>query len=106
MFSGASAVKTGVHIDYLERTPGCGCIGHPAFPAPSVHRKGENFQEASGETRRENANACDVIARSASPEIEPSMAASAPMLRMAESICRNLVLPDRIELSTSPLPRK
>ena len=31
------AVNTGVHyLNSLMRTPGCGCIGHPAFPAPSV----------------------------------------------------------------------
>jgi hypothetical protein len=36
--SGASAVNTGVHTQLHKRTPGCGCIGHPAFPAPSVSK--------------------------------------------------------------------
>jgi hypothetical protein len=46
-------------------TRGCGCGGHPAFPAPSVFL-GERFLHNSGETRREGANACheSVIARS------------------------------------------
>jgi hypothetical protein len=34
--SGASAVNTGAHTSLPQRAPGCGCIGHPAFPAPSV----------------------------------------------------------------------
>src|SRR5208282_590364 len=33
--SGASAVNTRVHTPTTKRTRGCGCIGHPAFPAPS-----------------------------------------------------------------------
>src|SRR6266700_1392570 len=37
--SGASAVNTRVHTYYPQRTRGCGCIGHPAFPAPSVSRR-------------------------------------------------------------------
>jgi len=38
MFSGASAVNTGVLTYYPKRAPGCGCIGHPAFPAPLFQR--------------------------------------------------------------------
>src|SRR6476620_4618046 len=38
MFSGASAVNTRVHTHYPQRTRGCGCIGHPAFPAPLFQR--------------------------------------------------------------------
>jgi hypothetical protein len=35
--SGASAVNTGVQTSTTPlRTPGCGCIEHPASPAPSV----------------------------------------------------------------------
>ena len=34
--SGASAVNTGAHTKTTQRAPGCECIGHPAFPAPSV----------------------------------------------------------------------
>jgi hypothetical protein len=33
--SGASAVNTRVHTPTTKRTRGCGCIAHPAFPAPS-----------------------------------------------------------------------
>jgi hypothetical protein len=46
--SGASAVNTRVHTPTTMRTRGCGCIAHPAFPAPStsrgtclLHRSGE-----------------------------------------------------------------
>ena len=35
MLSGASAVNTRAHTYYPQRARGCGCIGHPAFPAPS-----------------------------------------------------------------------
>jgi hypothetical protein len=45
--SGASAVNTPVHTPTTKRTRGCGCIGHPAFPAPSRLR-GPNDQ---GKTR-------------------------------------------------------
>src|ERR1700719_1940332 len=38
--SGASAVNTGVHTSLPQRTPGCGCIRHPAFPAPSRSQGG------------------------------------------------------------------
>src|SRR5271157_2221251 len=31
----ASAVNTRVHTPTTKRTRGCGCIGHPAYPAPS-----------------------------------------------------------------------
>src|SRR6266700_5691940 len=50
--SGASAVNTRVHIDYPQRTRGCGCIGHPAFPAPSSMRAGlfeQNSRDRRGE---------------------------------------------------------
>src|SRR6266702_2783294 len=46
--SGASAVNTGVHTSLPQRTPGCGCIGHPAFPAPSSMRDDEIFRQSSG----------------------------------------------------------
>jgi hypothetical protein len=36
MLSGASAVNTRAHTYYPQRARGCGCTGHPAFPAPSV----------------------------------------------------------------------
>src|SRR6476646_2902289 len=34
---------------------GCGCIGHPAFPAPSVYRGANGFCKTSGAPRRGNA---------------------------------------------------
>ena len=40
--SGASAVNTRVHTPTTKRTRGCGCIGHPAFPAPSEFRRAKN----------------------------------------------------------------
>src|SRR5258707_12205060 len=42
---------------YLFRTRGYGCIGHPAFPAPSVLRGANGFCKTSGASRRENAKA-------------------------------------------------
>jgi hypothetical protein len=51
--SGASAVNTGVHTYYPQRTPGCGCIGHPAFPAPSSFSRAKDFWQSSGVMRRE-----------------------------------------------------
>ena len=44
--SGASAVNTGVHTTTNMRTPGCGCIGHPAFPAPSFD-EGDEISDQS-----------------------------------------------------------
>ena len=49
------AVNTRVHTYYPMRTRGCGCIGHPAFPTPSVLRGGDLLQ-TSGVSRREIAN--------------------------------------------------
>src|SRR5712672_2069418 len=37
----------------LFRTRGYGCIGHPAFPAPSVLRGANGFCKTSGASRRE-----------------------------------------------------
>src|SRR5258708_6228145 len=42
---------------YLFRTRGRGCIGHPAFPAPSVLRGANGSCKTSGASRRENAEA-------------------------------------------------
>src|SRR5216683_2964699 len=39
----------------LFRTRGCGCIGHPAFPTPSVFL-GEGFMHNPGASRRGNAD--------------------------------------------------
>ena len=50
--SGASAVNTRVHTKTTKRTRGCGCIGHPAFPAPSCFR-GTFFWHSSGSSCRE-----------------------------------------------------
>jgi hypothetical protein len=53
--SGASAVNTRVHTPTTKRTRGCGCIGHPAFPAPSYFR-GTFFPAQLGHClRREDA---------------------------------------------------
>ncbi len=49
---------------FYQYTRGCGRIGRPAFPAPSVFR-GQSFRQGSGKSRRENADLRhDVIARS------------------------------------------
>jgi hypothetical protein len=51
MLSGASAVNTRVHTYYQERTRGCGCIGHPAFPAPSSIERDTKRASARGACR-------------------------------------------------------
>src|ERR1700724_4044999 len=56
--SGASAVNTRVHTPTTKRTRGCGCIGHPAFPAPSFNFEGDACSNSSANSRRENADAC------------------------------------------------
>ena len=43
--SGASAVNTRVHTKTTKRTRGCGCIVHPAFPAPSDFRMAQSFRK-------------------------------------------------------------
>ncbi len=50
--SGASAVNTRVHTKTTKRTRGCGCIGHPAFPAPSFISEGLGFQAQLGRNAR------------------------------------------------------
>ena len=44
--SGASAVNTRVHTPTPKRTRGCGCIGHPAFPAPSPFPEGGSLNNS------------------------------------------------------------
>src|ERR1700726_4560948 len=56
--SGASAVNTRVHTPTTKRTRGCGCIGHPAFPAPSASQGGTHLRHSSGVLRRETAKPC------------------------------------------------
>src|SRR5437899_3283644 len=41
-------------LHFTIRTRGCGCIGHPAFPTPSVFL-GEGSMHTSGDQRRGNA---------------------------------------------------
>src|SRR6266849_10475190 len=53
--SGEPSVTTLVCF-ILFRTRGCGCIGHPAFPTPSVFL-GAQFMHNSGVSRRGNAEA-------------------------------------------------
>ncbi len=50
---------------YLFRTRGRGCIGHPAFPAPSILREAKRFLEKlARNARRDREAVFDVIARS------------------------------------------
>ena len=57
--SGASAVKTGVHTQTTpQRTSGCGCIGHPAFPAPSVCERSDRFRQNLGRVAPRRNFAC------------------------------------------------
>jgi hypothetical protein len=106
MFSGASAVNTGVHIDYPERTPGCGCIGHPAFPAPSVRSKGRDFPENLGRSAPRERERMGRHGKACEAQGNPAFDGRIRATVQAEGICKDLVLPDRIELSTSPLPRE
>jgi hypothetical protein len=56
--SGASAVNTRVHTPTTKRTRGCGCIGHPAFPAPSDLQMAENSRSNLAQTCGEIAKLC------------------------------------------------
>jgi len=56
--SGASAVNTRVLTHSPQRTRGCGCIGHPAFPVPSVHEGDESSGNPRAHPRREIVDAC------------------------------------------------
>jgi hypothetical protein len=51
--SGASAVNTRAHTLYPQRARGCGCIGHPAFPAPSVVKGRDDRSKPRADMRRE-----------------------------------------------------
>jgi len=53
--SGATVVTNAAC--FLHYTRGCGCSGHPAFPAPSVFRANGSMHR-SGVLRREKAGAC------------------------------------------------
>src|SRR6266516_4871208 len=69
--SGASAVNTGVHTQLTMRTPGCGCIGHPAFPAPSLQRA-KRFQTKLGRgLRREIAKSYVKVSYVKAPLLTP-----------------------------------
>src|ERR1700693_3364215 len=68
--SGASAVNTRVHTPTPKRTRGCGCIGHPAFPAPSDDQKAQSFRK----TRTHRAARMRWCVFSRSLEIESGMA--------------------------------
>jgi hypothetical protein len=59
-------VATTLVCSTLFCTRGCGCSGHPAFPAPSVLFGAQDSSTTRALERRGNAGAClcDVIARS------------------------------------------
>jgi len=99
--SGASAVNTRVHIDYPQRTRGCGCIGHPAFPAPSVckgvtilarlrrevpRERGCVFRHGEQRKRRSNP---------AFPRATPWIASRALTLRRSHSLFDSRIHPRR-----------
>src|SRR6266478_7690525 len=50
--SGVTVVTTLVCFVFFG-TRGCGCIGHPAFPAPSIFGEAKQFLQNSGASRRE-----------------------------------------------------
>ena len=45
-------LNTGAHTQLPQRAPGCGCIGHPAFPAPSDFLMARNCLHNPGVSRR------------------------------------------------------
>ena len=51
-------VVTRVRSTNTKCTRGCGCNGHPAFPAPSDQEGKENFWQTSGAMSREIAKLC------------------------------------------------
>jgi hypothetical protein len=54
-FSGEPVVTT--LVCFLFHTRGCGCGGHPAFPAPSVFRGAKRHAQLGRKTCRGNADA-------------------------------------------------
>jgi hypothetical protein len=52
---GDLAVNTRVHTHYTMRTRGCGCTGHPAFPAPFLGARRALWAEFSGIARAHRA---------------------------------------------------
>ena len=71
--SGASAVNTRVHTQLPQRTRGCGCIGHPAFPAPSGEQK-------AGNSRSNLAQTCGEIAKLCFPSLRGALATKQSIL--------------------------
>jgi hypothetical protein len=56
--SGASAVNTRAHTHYPQRARGCGCIGHPAFPAPSRFSRADSLWKTLGRVTPRSLEAC------------------------------------------------
>src|SRR6266446_2199401 len=61
---------------YLFRTRGCGCIGRPAFPAPSVIREAKRFLQNSGEIAPRDRGVVFGVAVIARSEATPTVIAS------------------------------
>jgi hypothetical protein len=93
--SGASAVNTRAHTYYPQRARGCGCIGNPAFPAPSIFRRAKVSGKISGATRRDDEKAC-LEMRWTMPHTQPSSSgltgrSSIPEMSVMESIGRDVL---------------
>ena len=109
--SGASAVNTRVHTPTTKRTRGCGCIGHPAFPAPSDHQMAENSRSNLAQTCGEIAKLCLLFS------ISPLFHGDRVGVRALEPHALRRPLPDHgiptkcrqsrppIRILSSPLPR-
>jgi hypothetical protein len=73
--SGDLAVNTRVHTYYTMRTRGCGCIGHPAFPAPFLRGRasGRKFLQQLGRIARREREGVFEVSRplSVSPRRRP-----------------------------------
>src|SRR5450755_3607282 len=59
-----------------QRARGCGCIGHPAFPAPSIF-KGREILASLGQKRAARTNMCAYVEWAKRPERANARARSA-----------------------------
>src|ERR1700726_3563935 len=86
--SGASAVNTRVHTQLPQRTRGCGCIGHPAFPAPSTS-KGERTGKTRARTAPRQGDCTSAVSAMITPALKTSdLTPTAPAVRADQAANR------------------
>src|SRR3982074_676381 len=81
--SGVTVVTTLVCFTTLCAR-GCGCIGHPAFPAPSVF-SGRKIPAQLGRIAPRDANACSTSLRGAQRRSNPDLLCYSGLLRGARN---------------------